>query len=630
MRHVAQVRVVSRPVSHTVCQQVRSLSSAGRGKGRAPPDSSDGNDGDGDDAKGGGGSGLPFAGFKLPSSLREADDGRFDDPLEGPIQSRRRGTGSSAPLQMAPGAPVPTAGRSPGKGAGRGKSIGRMGLDTLLGATGRGDALATPRSAAAAGVPGIHGRGRGKPLDDSLQRRLLPAEREARTAPAWVRGGGADAGKSGGGAAGTALSADFRKRAAGRGTELAGGFDRWRETQPLGDNDDDDDDRMVPYGRRREREGGDDSERDTRAGGAARGGRGGRSGGRGGRGGRGGGRGVGADDGVSAGGPRRRRGGRGEFGDSADTDAMMHAFERFEAEADAGHDTDEPFDGMTMREIKSLVYESQRVFPMRVPKPRGLARLLNPELADGPPRYDHEHPFAEPGVHRGLEPFHFEPSGVLDDKRVGVHRPSEVDRLLSTNEEEGELLLHAPRGALCSVDEWYEALQLPQGARMRRNPRFRRLLEEVGASPAGLPARPARPARPFRAKLPDKSMRPRVHAHRPRVHARRPRVNARAAHSSACDRAASPRRCLWLRRAWLGARCVQLSHPCKYSDEDKDKTLYALKFGMACDPVQAGYEGGKLPFEVEGFKPEEELATWGYVPPGAETAAASAAKGRKA
>lgn len=230
---------------------------------------------------------------------------------------------------------------------------------------------------------------------------------------------------------------------------------------------------------------------------------------------------------------------------------MMHAFERFEAEADAGHDTDEPFDGMTMREIKSLVYESQRVFPMRVPKPRGLARLLNPELADGPPRYDHEHPFAEPGVHRGLEPFHFEPSGVLDDKRVGVHRPSEVDRLLSTNEEEGELLLHAPRGALCSVDEWYEALQLPQGARMRRNPRFRRLLEE-------------------------------------------------------------------------------LSHPCKYSDEDKDKTLYALKFGMACDPVQAGYEGGKLPFEVEGFKPEEELATWGYVPPGAETAAASAAKGRKA
>ena len=44
-------------------------------------------------------------------------------------------------------------------------------------------------------------------------------------------------------------------------------------------------------------------------------------------------------------------------------------------------------------------------------------------------------------------------------------------------------LVYSPRGdeardPLSTVDGWYEALQLPEKARMRRNPRFRKVLEE--------------------------------------------------------------------------------------------------------------------------------------------------------
>ena len=31
----------------------------------------------------------------------------------------------------------------------------------------------------------------------------------------------------------------------------------------------------------------------------------------------------------------------------------------------------------------------------------------------------------------------------------------------------------------------------------------------------------------------------------------------------------------------------------------------ALKFGLACDPERAGFEGGVLPYEVPGFAPHE-------------------------
>ena len=49
----------------------------------------------------------------------------------------------------------------------------------------------------------------------------------------------------------------------------------------------------------------------------------------------------------------------------------------------------------------------------------------------------------------------------------------------------------------------------------------------------------------------------------------------------------------------------EFSHPSKYDEDQKERMLYALRFGLACDPERAGYEGGKLPFEVEGFDPSE-------------------------
>ncbi len=75
----------------------------------------------------------------------------------------------------------------------------------------------------------------------------------------------------------------------------------------------------------------------------------------------------------------------------------------------------EAFGGLSLRQVRSLVVEAQAVFPMRVPKPKGLARLLNPELAEGPPQYDHEYPW-------NLQPFDFAPPD--DDLRPGIHRPS--------------------------------------------------------------------------------------------------------------------------------------------------------------------------------------------------------------
>ena len=83
-----------------------------------------------------------------------------------------------------------------------------------------------------------------------------------------------------------------------------------------------------------------------------------------------------------------------------------------------------------------------------------------------------------------------------------------------------------PVPPLSSSAEWLDALELPEGARMRRNPRFLRVLEEY-------------------------------------------------------------------------------SIPSKYTEDQKAKMLYALKFGLACDPERAGYTDGKLPFEVEGFDPSE-------------------------
>jgi hypothetical protein len=96
---------------------------------------------------------------------------------------------------------------------------------------------------------------------------------------------------------------------------------------------------------------------------------------------------------------------------------------------------------------------------------------------------------------------------------------------LDVSAMDASVVLPPPR-PLCSPSTWLDALQLPEDARMRRNPRFLRVLQEC-------------------------------------------------------------------------------SHPSKYTDKQKRQMLYAIKFGLACDPERAGYEGGKLPFTVPGFNPKE-------------------------
>ena len=51
------------------------------------------------------------------------------------------------------------------------------------------------------------------------------------------------------------------------------------------------------------------------------------------------------------------------------------------------------------------------------------------------------------------------------------------------------------------------------------------------------------------------------------------------------------------------------SDPVKFTPEQKTEMLDALKFGLAADPVAAGYEGGVLPFEVPDYD-ESELDAW--------------------
>jgi len=193
---------------------------------------------------------------------------------------------------------------------------------------------------------------------------------------------------------------------------------------------------------------------------------------------------------------------------------------------DYDEDEDEPYGGMSARELYATVMEAQAVFPIKIPKPKGLAKLLYPDEAAAPPVYDHHYPY-------NLQPFDFDPPD--DDLRPGRYRPSSVDRLLATAEVDAPTVL-PPLGALVSPTEWLDALQLPPSARMRRNPRFLRVLEEY-------------------------------------------------------------------------------SHPSKYSDAQKRKMLHALKFGLACDPERAGYEGGVLPYDVPGFDPEEASKGLKAAPP---------------
>ena len=184
--------------------------------------------------------------------------------------------------------------------------------------------------------------------------------------------------------------------------------------------------------------------------------------------------------------------------------------------------SENPYGGLTMKELLVHVVQSESVIPMRVPKLSGLAKLLRPEEAEAPPRYDWHRPF-------GLSYASFEPPNSTG--RPGHLKPASVDRLLSTAEEHPWVLPPVP--ALSTAEEWYEALMLPEEARMRRNPRFQRIIREY-------------------------------------------------------------------------------SHPSKYTPHQKQKMLYALQFGLACDPKRAGFKDGKAPYQVEGFAPEEMP---GYEPP---------------
>ena len=494
MRHVAlalssPTARASRPAVAALSTSVRafasssSSSSSGRGRG-AGVGSTTGGSGEND-------GGESAETFKLPQSLTHADDGRFDDPEE-LSRSRVLKTSSSTPLTLSPGAKPPSV-ASP-KGAGRGKALAAkiealLGPDTSRRGPGRGGRGSRP-----GGRPGIDGRGRGKPIEGVALRSLLPAEIEGdRRNP---------------------ITPALRAKAAGRGSGLKDAFSDFKQREAIDGTDDAEDGLIFSDGREQSR-------------GARRAGGKGVAGGRGGRGGRGRpssafGASVPAEStgppARAAVGAGRRRGRRGGVdGEDAVDDVFEGMLDTLEGAAADGHDQDDsPFGGFNMREIRSLVMEAQSVFPMRIPKPKGLAKVLNPEAAAAPPQYDHRYPW-------GLQPFDFAP--IEEDLRPGRYRPSQVDRLLSTHEVDAATVL-APVQALSTVDSWFDALQLPEGSRMRRNPRFVRVLEEF-------------------------------------------------------------------------------AHPSKYSDAQKRQMLYALKFGLACDPDRAGYENGKLPFEVPGFDPSE-------------------------
>lgn len=439
-----------------------------------------------------------------------------------------------------------------------------------------------PVSEMSGGSGGLRPRGRGRG-------RILPQRSEGRELLPFEA-----VGSDGGGRTDAERTAALRRRAMGRGEALGNAFDAFRTREDVGPNESADwpggvrgaglgGDKGYGKGRGKgaagrgggsrggkgrdrvadgEEAGGEEGEYRADSGrgkgrskGLGKGGKaggsglyagkgGGRGGGKGGRGGppaalfRGAGRGtwgVQTGEGTEAGGtPLRSSGPRRKATDALDdlgedVDGSDDGFDSWDVLADeinsaAGDDQPvEAFGGLTMRELQSQIMDAQMIFPMREPKPKGLARLLRPDLVDAPPQYDHTYPF-------GLQPFDLDPPNT--DLFPGRHRESFVDRLLSHQQEEGEMVhpLHGStepgKDPLSTVDGWFDALQLPPGARMRRNPRFVRILEEF-------------------------------------------------------------------------------SIPSKYTAEQREEMLYSLKFGLACDPVRAGYEGGVLPFEVPGFDPSE-------------------------
>mmetsp|Transcript_64327 Transcript_64327/g.176557 ORF Transcript_64327/g.176557 Transcript_64327/m.176557 type:complete len:176 (+) Transcript_64327:3-530(+) len=111
-----------------------------------------------------------------------------------------------------------------------------------------------------------------------------------------------------------------------------------------------------------------------------------------------------------------------------------------------------------------MVLDASKILPLHKKKAKGLAGILEPE------------PAQEMRGFLGLTPADFEPDDP--SQRFGVYRKSAVDGLLAPLEEHADLFAPKPH-ALEAVDGWYDQLDLAASSRMRRNTRFRRLLEEL-------------------------------------------------------------------------------------------------------------------------------------------------------
>jgi len=103
-------------------------------------------------------------------------------------------------------------------------------------------------------------------------------------------------------------------------------------------------------------------------------------------------------------------------------------------------------------------------WPMRPVKPKGLARFLEPEP-----------PMEARGL-KGVTEAHFEPNDIY--RRFGHYRYSHMDPLLADREDHASVYEPAPH-QLDTVEGWFEALYLKEDSRMRQNPRFLRLLQQM-------------------------------------------------------------------------------------------------------------------------------------------------------
>ena len=123
-----------------------------------------------------------------------------------------------------------------------------------------------------------------------------------------------------------------------------------------------------------------------------------------------------------------------------------------------------PVDEMEL--LWQMVTQNMGLMPMKPPKKKGLARFVESDLDDAVP---------DPG-YCGIKISHFEPPTYV---APGEYEATGIDRMLNLREEHAALF-EPPKPPLSSVAEWLDdGLQLPPTSRMRRNPRFLRVLKEL-------------------------------------------------------------------------------------------------------------------------------------------------------